>query len=94
MEYEEIIGKYLGQQLASNILQLIENSRNVKWITRYYKWNLIKDDVDDNKFVDCAIACDAKFLVSDDKHFNLLKHLEFPAVNLISANQFLLELKN
>ena len=56
MEYEEIIGSQLGKNIASNILQLIENSINVEWITKYYKWNLIVVDPDDNKFVDCAVA--------------------------------------
>lgn len=93
MEYEEIIGKHLGEDLAKNILQLIENAPNVRWITKYYKWNLIKNDADDNKFVDCAIAGDAKFLVSDDKHFNVLKDISFPLVSLLKAADFLEELK-
>ncbi|MDX2246449.1 MAG: putative toxin-antitoxin system toxin component, PIN family [Bacteroidia bacterium] len=93
MEYEEVISRHLGQKLATNILQLIENAPNVRWITKYYKWNLIKNDPDDNKFVDCAIAAQAKFLVSDDKHFNVLKEIEFPIVNLVKAAEFLLEIK-
>ena len=93
IEYEEIIGRYLGKQLATNILQLIENSPNVKWVTSYYKWNLIKSDADDNKFVDCAIAADAKFLVSDDKHFKILDKITFPVVNVVNARLFLDELK-
>ena len=59
MEYEEIIGLHLGRKLAENVLQLIENAPNVFWITKYFKWNLIKQDPDDNKFVDCAIAAEA-----------------------------------
>ncbi|MEL6654178.1 MAG: PIN domain-containing protein, partial [Bacteroidota bacterium] len=82
----------LGAKIATNILQLIENSPNVRWITKYYKWNLIKADADDNKFVDCAIAGDAKFLVSDDRHFKPLEEIEFPKVNLITAREFLEEL--
>ncbi|MEM7515264.1 MAG: putative toxin-antitoxin system toxin component, PIN family [Bacteroidota bacterium] len=94
IEYEEIIGRYLGKQLATNILQIIENAPNVRWITRYYKWNLIKDDPDDNKFVDCAIASNARFLVSNDKHFQVLSNIEFPSVNLVDAKAFLEELNH
>jgi len=88
IEYEEIVGEHMGGKFAEHVLQLIENSPNVRWITKYYKWNLIESDADDNKFVDCAIACDAKYLVSDDKHFNVLKNISFPKVDIINAQQF------
>lgn len=87
-EYEEIIGEHMGEKVASNLLQLIENAPNIKWVTKYYKWNLIVNDPDDNKFVDCAIACDAKFLVSDDRHFRILKQVGFPKVTLLTAEEF------
>jgi len=88
IEYEEIIADHLGSVIASNVLQLIENAPNVKWITKYFKWNLVTADPDDNKFVDCAIASDAKFLVSDDKHFMVLKKIPFPKVDLLKAEEF------
>lgn len=66
-------------------MQLIENAPNVELITNYFKWNLIIDNPDDNKFVDCAIT---KFLVSNDKHFNILKEIDFPKVELIKAEEF------
>lgn len=88
MEYEEIIGEHMGKKIVEYVLQLIENAPNVKWITKYYKWNLIEADADDNKFVDCAIACDAKYLVSNDKHFKILKDVPFPKVEVLNAEQF------
>ena len=88
VEYEEIIGQHMGKKFADYVLQLIENAPNVKWVTKYYKWNLIEADADDNKFVDCAISCAAKYLVSDDKHFNLLKSISFPKVEVLKAQQF------
>ena len=87
-EYEEIIGKHLGEDIATNVLRLIENSLNVEWVTSYFKWNLIEKDPDDNKFVDCSIAANAKFLVSDDKHFKILNRIPFPKVELLKAEQF------
>ncbi|MEZ4775333.1 MAG: putative toxin-antitoxin system toxin component, PIN family [Bacteroidia bacterium] len=87
-EYEEIVGEHMGEKFAEYVLQLLENAPNVCWITKYYKWNLIEADTDDNKFVDCAIACNAKYLVSDDKHFNVLKENLFPKVEVINTEQF------
>ncbi|MBI1287109.1 MAG: putative toxin-antitoxin system toxin component, PIN family [Flavobacteriales bacterium] len=89
LEYEEVIGRHMGRKLATDVMLLIENALNVEWITNYYKWDLIDADPDDNKFVDCAIACNAKCLVSNDRHFASLKELDFPKVEVVAADQFL-----
>ena len=87
-EYEEIIGQHMGEEAANYVLQIIENSVNVNFVTKYFRWNLINADPDDNKFVDCAVACDAKYLVSNDKHFNILKQIPFPKVDIFKADEF------
>jgi len=86
-EYEEIITQRLGKQVAINILEVIDNLPNVEFITNFYFWNLIQADGDDNKFVDCAIACNASFLATNDKHFNILKEVDFPKVNVINLQE-------
>ncbi len=45
------------------------------------------------EFVDCAIKADAKFIVSNDKHFDVLKTIPFPRVEVIDIDKFLEELK-
>lgn len=88
LEYEEVINKHMGKKVSDTILQIIENAVNVQLITRYFKWNLIKTDPDDNKFSDCAIASNSHFIVTHDKHFNVLKNIEFPKLNVIDINGF------
>lgn len=78
----------MGQESANYVLQIIENSVNVEFITKYFRWNLISVDPDDNKFVDCAVSCNAKFLVTNDKYFNILKDLEFPKIEVIGVDYF------
>ncbi len=92
IEYEEIIGKHMGHQVADTILQIIENAANVELVTKYFKWNLIVEDPDDNKFVDCAIAGNAKFIITHDRHFNIKKKIEFPKVEVINVHQLKKEL--
>jgi len=87
-EYEEIIARESNPEMASLALQLIENAVNTKLITRYYKWNLIQNDPDDNKFVDCAIASNARFIVTEDKHFNILENVRFPKVHILDVQGF------
>lgn len=93
-EYEEILKRYFNDIFANEILQLIANAPNVIWINSYFKWNLINNDPDDNKFVDCAIATGAMFLVSNDRHFKILKEIDFPKVDLINAEDFMEILNN
>jgi putative PIN family toxin of toxin-antitoxin system len=87
-EYEEIIGQQLGQKVATTFMELLENLNNVEEITRYYSWLLIHQDPDDNKFVDCAIAANAQYLATNDKHFNVVKAIPFPKVNIVNAQEF------
>ena len=58
------------------------------------QWHLLADtDADDDKFVDCAIACGADYLVTNDKHFNKLREVLFPVVPIIRAEDFLILLQ-
>ncbi|QNU68960.1 hypothetical protein EHE19_004175 [Ruminiclostridium herbifermentans] len=58
---------------------------NVYKVDIYYNWNLITNDADDNKFVDCTIASNAQVLVTQDKHFEVIKNIEFHRVNVIGV---------
>jgi predicted nucleic acid-binding protein len=82
----------MGKAVAEFVMQAIENAVNTEWITKFFHWNLITADPDDNKFVDCAIACQAKFIVTEDKHFQVLKQVDFPKVEVVSVEQFKTEL--
>lgn len=94
LEYEEILKKYVGVELASIILRIIENAPNTEFVTRYFEWELIKVDPDDNKFVDCAIASSAKLIVTDDKHFNVLEEIKFPKVVTMRLEPFIINMLN
>jgi len=91
-EYAEVIARNIGVNLARYVVYTILERKNTKLITPFYNWNLITADPDDNKFVDCAIAANAKFIVTEDHHFNVLKEIPFPSVEVINIDEFLKEL--
>lgn len=94
-EYEEIITQKTGSsQIAESVISAIINRSNTLHVNVYYHFELIKSDYDDNKFVDCAIKVNAKYIVSEDKHFNELKNIDFPHIDVIDIDQFLIFLKN
>ena len=88
-EYQEIIEQQTTARIAENIILLILNKRNVTFVDPHFRLGIIKEDPDDNKFVDCAFAANADYLVSDDKHFDILKRTAFPNLNLIKLADFL-----
>lgn len=88
-EYEEILSQKTNPTIASNVIQVIINSPFVEFINTYFHFHLIEQDKDDNKFVDCAIAANAKYIVSEDAHFKQLKDIPFPTVNVIRLREFM-----
>ena len=92
-EYEEIIEHRTGSaEIAHSVVNAIINRSNTRHIEVYYHFDLIKADKDDNKFVDCAIKATAKYIVSNDHHFDILKQIPFPKVEVIDINKFIEEL--
>lgn len=93
-EYIEVIARNISINAARYVAYTIMERKNVRQIAPSYKWNLITADPDDNKFVDCAIAANAKFIVTEDHHFNVLKEIGFPSVDVINIDDFLKEVQS
>jgi len=87
-EYEEILASKTSPAFADIIVQIILNSENVVYAHPTFRFNLITTDPDDNKFVDCAIVTNADYIVTQDKHFNVLKKIDFPKVNVVNIDTF------
>ena len=88
-EYQEMIALKTSEEVARNVVDLLLKSRNVEFIDPHFKFHLIEADNDDNKFVDCAIAANATFIVSEDKHFEVLEQIPFPKVLVLRLREFL-----
>ena len=87
-EYAEIIEREMGIRVAEAVLDLLTELPNVHFIQKYYHWQLIEADPDDNKFIDCAIAASAELLVSHDGHFRVMNQYPYLNINLLSATAF------
>ena len=88
MEYEEILSEKTSPLFADAIIQAILNRKNVVKVSPVWRFNLIIQDPDDNKFVDCAVCGQAEYLVSNDKHFKILQNVNFPPVTLVTIQEF------
>ena len=88
-EYQEILGQQITPTVAENVVLLILNRENVRLVDPHFRMELITVDPDDNKFVDCAFAAGADYLVSEDSHFNVLRTTPFPHLNLVTLDEFM-----
>lgn len=89
LEYEEIIQQKYSISTARALITLLGELANVNMVQPSYRWRLIETDLDDNKYCDCAIAGQADFIVTEDKHFNILKSIPFPAIDTVNTDQFI-----
>lgn len=88
LEYEEVLKQKYNVIVANSFLNSLKELSNVIQIDIFYKWLLIPSDPDDDKFVDCAVAGNVDFLITNDKHYNILKTIGFPPINVISLDEF------
>ena len=89
MEYLEILQRLTDHDTAETVIKTIINSPFVEFVTPYYAFELIAQDPDDNKFVDWAIAAGARFIVSNDHHYDVLKGIDYPPIEVIKLEEFL-----
>lgn len=75
------------------MLYAILTRNNIKRLDPHFHFHLIQADEDDNKFVDCAIAANARCIVTEDHHFDVLKTVPFPVVTVIGIDDFVAELE-
>lgn len=92
-EYSEVLARNISPLISEFIVSAIINRRNVKKIYPSFAFHLIEADPDDNKFVDCAIIANAKYIVTQDHHFDVLKNIDFPKVDVVNIQTFLNDLK-
>jgi putative PIN family toxin of toxin-antitoxin system len=89
-EYEEVLSIKTNPAFAEAIIKTLINKRNLIRITPTWRFRLIESDPDDNKFVDCAICGQSELIVSNDKHFDILKSINFPYVKVMRIQEYVL----
>jgi len=88
-EYEEILTQKVGPEIASNVIKAILDLPNTKMVQVYFHLNLITADPDDDKFVDCAFKANARYIVTEDHHYDVLKQIPFPYIDVVGIDEFI-----
>lgn len=88
-EYEEILSQKTNSEVATNVVEAIARLHTTTYQEIYVHFGLIQDDEDDNKFADCAVASGAEFIVTNDKHYNILKRTPWPDIRVTNIKEFI-----
>ena len=77
LEYQEVTVKLSGAERWRDVEAFLELPGqlhgNIRQTEPQFRFAIIAQDQDDNKFCDCAIAAEADFVVTDDMHFGALQ---------------------
>ena len=88
-EYEEILSVHASPEIARNVVNAIARHPKTIYRESYFHFHLLSHiDKDDDKFVDCAITAGAEYIVTEDTHFNHLKQIPFPQLNVLTLDEF------
>src|ERR1051325_5272152 len=76
LEYQEMITRLSGAARwrggGSFLTVLFYLHANILFVDPQFRFAVISADPDDNKFVDCAIAAQAEYVITSDQHFGAL----------------------
>ena len=92
LEYEEIISEKTSPAFAEAIIKTLINMPNFIRVYPSWRFGYIVTDPDDNKFVDCAVAADAEYIVTNDKHFKVLNKISWPRLSVIRLKEFVAQI--
>lgn len=89
LEYEEQLAHFYSLEYAENIIKVLINLPNVVKVNPIsFNWLLIKQDPDDDKFVDAYVASNADIIITNDKHYNILSEIKFPPITFCKIGDF------
>ncbi|WP_373515543.1 putative toxin-antitoxin system toxin component, PIN family [Persicitalea sp.] len=89
LEYEEVLTRTYSSNTAQLVLHQLAVAPNVVFSEAAFRWQLIENDPDDNKFADLALSVNADYMVTEDSDFDLFRSLPFPKLNVIGLEKFL-----
>jgi hypothetical protein len=88
-EYIEVLQRIgLGDEREiEELLSLFAKGFNIFFTTKTPKIKAVKDDPDDDKFIECAVALKAEAIITGDKALKAMN--EYMGIKILTPQQFL-----
>lgn len=90
-EYVEVL-KRLGLQNESELYELLNifsKGHNILFAASTPCLKIIKQDPNDNMFIECAVALECPYIISGDKHLRSVK--DYMGIKILSPKEFLIQ---
>jgi putative PIN family toxin of toxin-antitoxin system len=78
-----------GEDELEELLSLFSRGFNILFTTKTPRIKIIKNDPDDDKFIECAVALKAHAIITGDKEILTIK--EYADIRILTPQQFLEE---
>ncbi|MCK4830849.1 putative toxin-antitoxin system toxin component, PIN family [bacterium] len=88
-EYVEVL-KRLGLQNErelDELLGLFAHGFHILFSAKTPELNVVEEDPDDNKFIECAVALKCTFVISGDKHLTEIR--DYMGIEIVTPKEFL-----
>lgn len=92
-EYVEVLRR-LGlrnEQELDELLSLFARGFHVLFTAKTPELHVVEEDPDDHRFIECAVALKAAFVVSGDKNLTAIQ--EYLGIEILTPREFLAEYK-
>jgi putative PIN family toxin of toxin-antitoxin system len=88
-EYVEVLQRIGlgGEREIEELLSLFAKGINIIFTRKIPKIKVVKDDPDDDKFVECAVGLKAEVIVTGDKALKAMS--EYMGIKILTPQQFL-----
>lgn len=88
-EYFAVLGLFgmSEEPEGGELVQLFQKRYNQVFLTSVPTISAISEDPSDNKFIECAVATNAKYIISGDRHLLNLK--VFKGIRILPPTEFL-----
>ncbi|MCD6134248.1 MAG: PIN domain-containing protein, partial [Candidatus Omnitrophica bacterium] len=88
-EYLEVLNRLVleDKHEIENLTKLFAEGYNSIFTSKTPRLKVVKDDPDDNKFIECAVALDSKLIISGDKHLKDIK--KYVDIEILSPKEFI-----
>lgn len=92
-EYVEVLSRmgFADEKELEKLLSLFAKGFNITFTSNTPKIKAVKDDPDDNKFIECAVACGAEFIITGDKTLEKIK--KYQKIKILNPKNFMLSYK-
>ncbi|MBI4687898.1 MAG: putative toxin-antitoxin system toxin component, PIN family [Nitrospirae bacterium] len=87
-EYIEVLNRLnIPKRKTRELTELFKLREYVNFSTNVIHVDAVKDDPQDNKFIECAVVTNAQYIISGDRHLRALQ--KYGGIKIVSPSEFL-----